>query len=237
MHILGVRVDNISKEEILGKVEKYLDGPEFHQIATVNPEFILEARNNLIFKTVINCCSLNIADGFGIKLAFWLHGKHLRYRMPGADLMEAILRSANKRRLKVFLAVNRDGLSSFEEIRRAILRAYPDLEIEGADLDKGTDSCLAIDKHDILFSNFGAPYQETFLNCQKNGTIRLAMGVGGSFDFLTGKIRRAPIFLRRIGLEWLWRAVQPQPWEFKIKRLKRIWNAVVVFPLKILFEK
>lgn len=235
MHILGIRVDNISKEEILGKVEEYLAGPGFNQIATVNPEFILEAQNNLIFRAVINCCSLNIADGFGIKLAFWRRGEHLKHRMPGADLMEAILRSADKKKLKVFLAVNRDGLSNFEEIRQSILKTCPNLEIEGADLDKSTDSCLAIDKHDILFSNFGAPQQETFLNCQKNGTIRLAMGVGGSFDFLTGKIRRAPMFLRRIGLEWLWRAVYPQPWKFKIKRLKRIWSAIVIFPLKILF--
>lgn len=237
MHILGIRIDNISKEEILEKVEKYLSEPRFHQIATVNPEFIMEAQNNLIFKAVINCCSLNIADGFGIRLAFWRHGEHLKHRMPGTDLMEDILKLADRKKLKVFLAANKDGLSTFEETRRAILNIYPDLEIEGADLDKGTDSCSAIDKHDILFSNFGAPYQETFLNCQKNGTIRLAIGVGGGFDFLTGKIRRAPRFLRRIGLEWLWRAIQPQPWKFKKKRLKRIWNAVVVFPLKILFKK
>lgn len=237
MHILGIRIDNISKEELFKKVEKYLSEPGFHQIATVNPEFILEAQNNLIFKAVINCCSLNIADGFGIKLAFWRYGEQLKHRIPGTDLMEEILRLADKKRLKIFLAIKKDGLSTFEEIKRAILNIYPDLEIEGAALDKDADSCSAIDKHAILFSNFGAPYQETFLNCQKNGTIRLAMGVGGGFDFLTGKIRRAPSFLRRIGLEWLWRAVQPQPWEFKIKRLKRIWNAVVIFPLKILFKK
>lgn len=237
MYILGVRIDNISKEEIFEKIEKYLSEPRFRQIATVNPEFILEAQNNLIFKAVINCCSLNIADGFGITLAFWRYGKHLKYRMPGTDLMEEILRLADRKRLKLFLAVDKDGLSAFEEIRQTILKKYPDLTIEGADLDKDTDSCSAIDKHDILFSNFGAPHQETFLNCQKNGTIRLAMGVGGGFDFLTGKTRRAPRFMRQIGLEWLWRAIQPQPWKFKIKRLKRIRNAIVIFPLKILFKK
>lgn len=237
MQILGIRIDNISKGEILEKVKKYLSEPGFHQIATINPEFILEAQNNFIFKAVINCCSLNIADGFGIKLAFWRYGEHLRCRMPGTDLMAEIFRLADRKKLKVFLAVNKDGLSTFEETRNTLFKIYPNLEIEGADLDKNADSCLSITDHHILFSNFGAPYQETFLNCQKNGTIRLAMGVGGSFDFLTGKIRRAPGFLRFIGLEWLWRLLQPQPREFKIKRLKRIWNAIIVFPIRIMINK
>lgn len=231
MEILGLRVDNLSKKEILEKIEKFLSEPGFHQIATVNPEFVLEAQNNSVFRTIINCCSLNIADGFGIRLAFWRHGEHLKYRIPGADLMHEILKIANGKKLKIFLAVNKDGLSSFEEIRRALLRVYPNLEIEGADLDKSNDSCSLVDNHEILFSNFGAPQQETFLNCQKNGTIRLALGVGGSFDFLTGKIKRAPIFMQTMGLEWLFRLWQ-QP-----KRLKRIINAVIVFPLKVVFSK
>jgi len=86
----------------------------------------------------------------------------------------------------------------------------------------------------IVFANFGAPYQEKFLNSlksAKNSKMRLVMGVGGSFDYLTGKIRRAPVFTRKIGLEWLWRLIQ-QP-----RRIKRIWNAVIIFPIKIIFQK
>jgi N-acetylglucosaminyldiphosphoundecaprenol N-acetyl-beta-D-mannosaminyltransferase len=230
MQILGIRIDNLTKRELLEKLDSFLEEGRFHQIATVNPEFILEAQDNSVFRANINCCSLNIADGFGIKLAGLIIGERLKYRIAGVDLMHEILRRANKKRMKLFLATNKDGLSSWQETRDAILKIYPDIQIEGADLDKRTDSCTLIIDQDILFSNFGAPHQETFLSCHKNGKIRLAIGLGGSFDFLTGKIRRAPKFLQRMGLEWMWRLLQqPQRW-------KRIWNATVVFMIKVILD-
>jgi len=228
--ILGVQVDNLSQKEILEKVEGFLDEEKFHQIATVNPEFILEAQNNQEFKDILNNCALSVADGFGVRCAFWRFGQHLKTRMAGTDLMQEILKIAQLKKLKIFLAINKDGLSSFEEIKSALLKAYPDLQIEGVNLDKNTTHCSLTTDHCLLFCNFGAPHQEIFLNFQKDATIRLAMGVGGSFDFLTGKVRRAPVFMRRIGLEWLWRVVQ-QP-----KRLPRILRATILFPLRIIFN-
>jgi N-acetylglucosaminyldiphosphoundecaprenol N-acetyl-beta-D-mannosaminyltransferase len=235
--ILGVRVDNLSKKEILNKVEGFLNEEKFHQIATINPEFILEAQNNLCFRTVLNKCALNVADGVGIRCAFWRFGKHLKSRNAGADLVLEVLRLADKKALTVFLVINKGGLSTFEEIKKAILKAYPNLRIIGNELDKNTISCSLITDRCILLCNFGAPYQEVFLDSQKDARIRLAIGVGGAFDFLTGKIKRAPVFMRHIGLEWLWRIFQPQPWEYKKKRLKRIWKAVVVFPIKVILCK
>jgi N-acetylglucosaminyldiphosphoundecaprenol N-acetyl-beta-D-mannosaminyltransferase len=249
MDILDVRIDNLMKQEILEKVEGFLSEPKFHQIGTINPEFVLEAQKNEKFKNILNNCDLNIADGIGIKFAFWRFGKNLKCRLAGIDLMEEILKMANDRGLGIFLAANKDGLSTWEETRDAILKKYPKLKITGANfschpresgdpvsrlevstLDSrfhGNDKC-------VLFVNFGAPYQELFINSQKNANIELAMGVGGSFDFLTGKVKRAPFFMRQLGLEWLWRLAhkpgdQPRRW-------KRIWNAVIVFPVKIIFK-
>jgi len=88
--ILGIRIDNLTKIEIQQKVESFLTGDKFHQIATINPEFILAAQENMEFKNILNSCDLNIADGFGIKLAFWRYGKFLKYRMAGIDLMNNI---------------------------------------------------------------------------------------------------------------------------------------------------
>ena len=81
--------------------------------------------------------------------------------------------------------------------------------------------------------NFGAPDQEYFLESLRgrSESVRLVMGVGGAFDFLTGKLPRAPRVFRVIGLEWLWRLfLQPSRW-------KRIWRAVVVFPIAVIQEK
>ena len=120
MDILGVKIDNLSKKEILEKIEYFLNEPKFHQIATVNPEFILEAQKNEQFKNILNSCDLNIADGIGIWFAFLRFGKYLKSRITGADLMLEILKMANDRRLGIFLACRKDGLSSFEETKKSI---------------------------------------------------------------------------------------------------------------------
>lgn len=228
--ILDIKIDNLTQTEIRQKVESFLVEDSFCQIATVNPEFILEAQKNSEFRNILNSCDLNVADGFGIQLAFWRYGKKLKYRMAGADLMDEILKIANEKRLSIFLAVNKSGLSNFVEIKSALQKLYPNLEISGENLDIN-DTSYIIPATNIIFCNFGAPRQEAFLRSQKNGKIRLAMGVGGSFDYLTGKAPRAPQFLRQIGLEWFWRLIlQPKRW-------KRILKAVFAFSLKVIFCK
>ncbi len=248
MRILNVKVDNLSRSEILKKVEAFLAEDKFHQIATVNPEFILQAQKDAEFKNILNNCDLNIADGIGIWFAFLRYGKFLKTRMAGADLMEEILKLASINNQSVFLASYDGALSRWEEIKSAISRKYPDLEIEGMDIDKKKfkDSKLdhsyliqnlefKIKNSNIVLCSFGAPDQEIFINSLKNmkdSKIKLAMGVGGSFDFLTGKIKRAPKCSRKIGLEWLWRFLQEPTY-----RAKRIFNAIIIFPVRTLFNK
>ena len=76
--ILGVRADNLSSQEILEKVNFFLEENKFHQIATINPEFILRAQKDQEFMNVLNVCDLNVADGMGINFAFWRQCKKLK---------------------------------------------------------------------------------------------------------------------------------------------------------------
>ncbi len=233
MEILGVKIDNLSRKEVLEKVESFLHEDKFHQIATVNPEFILKAEKDEEFKNILNQSDLNVADGIGIWFAFLRFGKWLKARLAGADLAQEILGMANEKKLSVFLAINKNGLSSYEEIIRVLSQKYPDIEFSGANLDPLSFSSYDMQntKYEILFCNFGAPYQEKFINSVKDAKISVAMGVGGSFDFITGKVKRAPKIMRYFGLEWLWRLIlQPNRW-------RRIWNAVIVFPIKVLINK
>lgn len=245
MEILGVRIDNFSKKEILEKIGFFLTEDKFHQIATVNPEFILRAQNDNEFRGILNKSDLNVADGVGIWYAFLFRGQKLKSRTPGIDLMQEILEIANRRSLSLFLAIHRNGLSSFEEIKKVLNEKYPHIKIKGRDIDPRKSKKLIGDvDSDIVFCNFGFPMQEKFVNLLKNkrnsslqlmgsrGKIRLAMGVGGSFDFVTGKIKRAPFQMQKLGLEWLWRLFQEPRYRFK-----RIVNAVIVFPVRILFNK
>lgn len=232
MDILGVRIDNFSKEEILEKIEKFLSEDKFHQIATVNAEFILRAQEDEDFKNILNECDLNIADSISIKYAFLRFGKILKARIAGIDLMHEILKIADEKKMSVFLAASKTGLSNWEETRDALSKIYPNVRFSGGNIDPMiTDHRLPMTDCRVIFCNFGAPEQERFIKSVKDDIMGLAMGVGGSFDFVTGKAKRAPIWMRYFGLEWLWRFIQEPRY-----RLKRIFNAVIIFPIKVLFS-
>jgi N-acetylglucosaminyldiphosphoundecaprenol N-acetyl-beta-D-mannosaminyltransferase len=262
MEILRVRVDNLSHQGILEKIESFLSDGKFHQIATVNAEFILQAQKDAEFKNILNESDLNVADSISVKFAFMRFGKWLKCRMAGADLMHEILRIANEKKLAVFLAANKNGLSSYEEVCDALSKVYPNIEFFGDNIDPLDLSYkLEARSYKLILCGFGSPFQEKFINSLKNdlsshlsaeqgnnlenntskltlqnercgGIIGVAMGLGGSFDFATGKIKRAPKIMRSLGLEWLWRFVQEPKY-----RTKRIIKAVIIFPLKVIFSR
>lgn len=237
--ILKVNIGNLDRKSILGELDSCLEGNGFKQIVTVNPEFVLEAEKNEGFRDIINNAELSLVDGVGINFAFWRKGVIPKSRITGADLVWEILERASKKKLKVFLVANKKGISSWRETRRAIREKYPFLKVYGMNLDPRINTIEKLknlsklhDSH-VLLCNFGAPQQEFFVSSVRNveTKLRLVMGVGGSFDFMTRKIRRAPMIMRFFGLEWLWRLiVQPQ-------RVKRIFRAVIVFPIKVMFSK
>ena len=156
--------------------------------------------------------------------------------------MWRVLQVSNKNNKRIFLVANKSGLSGWQETARVIEKIYPKLKIVGADISlKNKDNQRNLirelqmtDKRpDVVFCNFGAPYQEKFIAKLKKSdvNIKLAVGVGGSFDFISGNIARAPKWLRVLGLEWLWRLFQ-QP-----HRWRRIFKAVIIFPIKIILNR
>lgn len=226
--IFGVPIDNLSRKEILERVNSWLKTDEFHRIATVNPEFLLLAEKNSNFKQSLLAADLRIADGIGLHFPFWLSGEKLIGHYPGVDLMHDILRMAEEMNKQVALALHEHGLSTPVQILACLKERYPKLRC------RLYSEVLTLDTRDeILFCNYGAPLQETYLESfrTKKGNIKLVMGVGGAFDYLTGVLPRAPKICRQLGLEWLWRLYQ-QP-----RRFRRIWNAVGVFPIKVLSQK
>lgn len=234
MRILGIDIENLSREDVRKRIGVFLREEPFHRIATVNPEFLIEADRNPEFRDAIRSADLRVVDGFGIVLAGWFRGEHLR-RFPGADLLFFVLAEAERERFPVFLAIRKDGLSPLSEIKQALLRTYPGLIVDGMELDASSEGvrCEPLDaKYKILLCTFGAPEQELFLasfHGRPTG-VRLAIGIGGALDFLTGKQKRAPEWMRVTGLEWCFRLLlQPKRW-------KRIWNATALFPFKVFRE-
>lgn len=236
IQIFGVRIDNLSAEETKRKISISIENASRNLfVVTLNPEILLKAYQDGSYKNILNSADLNICDGFGIKLVAFLKGKKIKSRFTGVDLVYFLLNFAEKRKKNVLIVLAQKSLSRSNEIEEAILEKYPDILAKTAYFKAGQYSVEdgIIEKAEIIFVNFGAPDQEKFIfeNRLRFPNAKILVGVGGSFDFLTGNICRAPKWMRNLGIEWLWRLVQ-EP-----KRIRRIWNAVVVFPIVALLKR
>lgn len=230
--IFSVQIPDNKKDYIFTKVRNVLNskpGKPF-VIATLNPEILLKAENDSEYACVLNNADLKIIDGIGIKLLSFLKGKKTGDRMAGADLAEFIISVAKKKNLKTLVVIREDGLSTKSEVEKYFCKiGYENFFIKSLCLKEAVKEMTEMESHDIMLVGLGAPFQELFIakNLTLIKNLKLAVGVGGTFDYWTGKKIRAPLFFRKIGLEWLWRsAIQPN-------RIRRIWNAVVIFPYKV----
>ena len=240
MQLLGVRIDTLSMEQTGQRARDFLHSKKQHMIFTPNPEMLVSAHRNAYFKTVLNEADVNVCDGRGIELL----SKEKITRLPGIDVMKVLCGLAQESEKSVYLLGSGDS-TTIAAAAEQIRTEFPALRIVGYDkgmniIKKSECETISYDDDDnermitdiimaapdILFVGFGHEKQELWIYEQLPNlpSVRIAMGVGGSFDILAGKLKRAPVVLQRIGLEWLWRLIL-QP-----RRLKRIWNAVIVFP-------
>lgn len=238
INIMNVPFDALSKDKILDLLLEKLKRNTPFFVATPNPEMLLEARKNSEFLYLLNHTDLNIPDGTGIIWAakHIYKKKTLKQRITGTDIMQEICANVPVG-TKIFLLGGRKGISTL--VKYKLEQKYP-VNIVGTssqDASPANDDklCKFINdsKPEILFVAFGAPKQEFWLqrNLPHLSSVRVAIGVGGAFDFIAGKKKRAPAFMQKLGLEWLFRLIQ-QP-----SRIKRIFNATVKFPFLIIFGK
>lgn len=233
LNILGVLVSRINREEVLERIENWLKSENQHYIVTPNPEIILEAQKDEELKNILNKADIAVCDGTGLVLAGFLLGQKLN-RVQGSDLVSEILKISRNKKYKIYFLNWSKGLSKTGEIKKAVQEKFGPIEIDGRGIERsGKDIDLnRINnfKPAILLVALGAPHQEKIISeyLLKIPSIKAAMGVGGTFDFITKKVKRAPFVFRCFGLEWLWRLVQ-QP-----NRIKRIFDACAKFPFLII---
>lgn len=232
--ILGVHVDSLSHREFIEQTQSFLMDGRQHFLITPNPEILLAAAQSPSYRHVLNHADLAVPDGIGLKYAnLFLRGKKLT-RMSGSDLVLDLLKIAENQALCVLVVLSENGLATQEEVSHAMTQQFPSVSTHVVVLDPKKPELSSKLSADIVFVTFGAPWQEEWIyaNMNTNLHFRIALGVGGSFDFLAGKLRRAPRIMRFFGMEWLWRfMLQPR------HRAKRILRAVVVFPIKVFFSR
>lgn len=230
--IFDVRIDNLTKKDVDEYIDHFLATNTYHHIVTLNPEILLRARSDQYYKDVLNKSALMITDGIGIKFALWRFGTHLNQRISGVDMMHVILKKVDIISGCVFLATHAHGLSDWRTVKKELQKLYPHIDFIGKNIDPRTmNDFFSQSSVDVILCNFGAPEQEFFLSKTKVSHAKIGIGIGGAFDFVTGIIPRAPSMIRYVGMEWLYRFWH-QPW-----RWKRIYHAVVVFPLLVTFNK
>ncbi|HKZ35829.1 MAG TPA: WecB/TagA/CpsF family glycosyltransferase [Patescibacteria group bacterium] len=194
--ILGVKVDRVTLPQALKIVDLWLISDRSkHYITTPNPEMIVAAQKDPDFKRILNAADLAIPDGAGLRLA----DPKLR-RLSGADLMMALI----KKGYKTLLCGSKPGVAQ---------KAAKKLGVMG--ISQPNLSKINKIKPDLLFVALGHGKQEKWIakNLPKL-KVKVAMGVGGSLDYIAKPWLRAPLLIQTLGLEWLWRLIL-QPWRLK----------------------
>jgi N-acetylglucosaminyldiphosphoundecaprenol N-acetyl-beta-D-mannosaminyltransferase len=181
-------------------------------VISLNPEIILLAKKDKEYENVLNSSDLALSDGVGVSLAAKIFGKQLSGRIPGADLTHRVCEEVAKKPVTVGFLGGRGDVA----IRTAdrLKKKYPGLKVAYA-LEEWPESKAKSLKADILFVAFGSPKQEKWIyEHLEKLNVKIVMGVGGTFDFISGKVMRAPLIMRQLGPEWLFRLIM-QPWRIK----------------------
>jgi N-acetylglucosaminyldiphosphoundecaprenol N-acetyl-beta-D-mannosaminyltransferase len=213
--LMGCQVDNLTMEETLGKVEGFIQSGLPHQHVVVNVDKLVKASRDPELQRIINDCALVNVDGMPVVWASRLLGRPLKERVAGVDLFEALMARAGEKGWRVFLLGAREEVVG--KVAEVYTRKYPALQLagyrngywKGEEEEQAVAEQVRLSEADLLFVAISSPKKEQFLGkYQAHMRIPFAMGVGGTFDVATGKVRRAPRWMQKSGLEWFYRFLQ-----------------------------
>ena len=213
----GVRIDPVDLETAVTRIEAAIGDRQPIQIATVNLDFLVRAQGSAELREVLDRSDLNIADGMPVVWLSRLAGRRLPGRTAGSDLVPLALSRLAARKARVFL-LGGEGAVAIDAGRR-LEEAYPGLVVAGhcepprASIDRMPNrSIVRLIQHarpDVLLVALGNPKQELWIARHREALgVSVAIGVGCTLDILAGRVRRAPAWMQRLGLEWLFRLGQ-----------------------------
>lgn len=252
--IFGLSILSVDKKQLFSFFDRFLANPnnlaKTVSIFTPNPEQVVMARHSQSFAAILSKADYLLPDGIGLVLAskilkfFGKTQQQIKERIAGVELVEHLLALAKEKNLKTLIIGGRDYIGSFEgeafEDQKSLIKIKENLYWtegyqEKAEILPIEEESLAQIiqqlKPELIFVALGAPDQEEWImnhySLLENARVKIAMAVGGSFDFIFAKVKRAPIFIQKIGLEWLWRLIK-QPWR-KHRQLRLIEFIYLLF--------
>ena len=236
--ICNTTIDVLNTKDTIKLVEEYVRLKEPLHLMGVNADKINALNSDPRLKQIVNSCGIINADGVSVVLASRFLGKPLPERVAGIDLMQSLVQLAEDKNYSIYLLGAKQEI--VEKTANVLQKKHPRLKIVGihngyfSELDwNNISNILKEKKPDFVFVGITSPIKEYLIEyLQNDGNKCVFMGVGGSFDVISGTIRRAPKWMQKNGLEWLFRVIQ-EP-----KRLfKRYFVGNVTFIISILKEK
>jgi len=214
INFLGTQVDNLSMSETVSFIEEAIEHKEKIVREDINAAKTVWMQDDPEFKQIIHKADLINADGQSIILASKLLGNPIKERVSGIDLMENIVASAYKKQWKVFFlgaseeVVSKTVNTYTDKYSKEIIAGYHNGYFTKEDEEKIVDS-INRSNANILFIGISSPKKEYFIDAHfQKLNCNLIMGVGGSFDVIAGKVNRAPLWMQKSALEWLYRLLQ-----------------------------
>lgn len=222
MEFLGVKILEENKNEVLRKIDEFINTKTPHYIVTLNTFGFTLSQKDEEFKNIINFADIVIPDGIGIILAAKILQNVKLRKITGIDLIEDLFKISKYKGWTFYLLGAKKGI--INKCVENLKEKYPYLKIVGArcgyfeeEEEKNIIEEIKEKKPDILLVGMGMPKQEKWIyKHRKELNVPVSIGVGGSFDVLSGEVKRAPVFIQKIGAEWLYRTIK-EPW--RIKRL------------------
>ena len=230
VEILGCKLDVLDANEAAARIMTFAREGAGAQVVTLGTEMVVHAQKDERFRDVVNASALSLCDTVGVLSVARRRGANLHERVTGVELVERLCAQAAREDLPVYFLGGAEGAAADAA---AIMEArFPGLIVAGTRNGFFADGEIAgvVDEirasgAKLLFVGLGSPRQELWLAEHLRGTgAGAAVGVGGSFDVLGGRVTRAPRFMRRLGLEWLYRLVkEPHRWRRQLALPYFVW--------------
>lgn len=219
VEILGCRLDAVDADEATEAILRFARDRAGAQVVTLGTEMVVFAQREQRYRSVVNGCALSLCDTVGLLAAARSRGVSLRDRVTGVELLEHLCARAAKEGISIFLFGGGPGIA--DRAAEELQRRYPGLRVAGTRngyFAEEESAQIAQQIHasgaQLLFAGMGFPKQEYWLAAHLRETgCGAGIGVGGSFDVVSGNVERAPEGWRKLGLEWLYRLVkEPHRW-------------------------
>jgi N-acetylglucosaminyldiphosphoundecaprenol N-acetyl-beta-D-mannosaminyltransferase len=218
--ILGCRLDVLDRQEATEVILDFARNETGAQVVTLGTEMVVYAQRDAAFRDAVNAAALSLCDTIGVLAVARRRGAQLRERVTGVELVESLCRTAAAEGLPVYFLGGAEGIAADAA---AILEvSFPGLQVVGArngffspEQEAEIVDAIRTSGARLLFVGLGSPRQEFWLahNLRATG-CGAGIGVGGSFDVISGRVKRAPMLWRQLGLEWLYRLMR-EPARFR----------------------